>query len=250
MPNREHANTILGSPLVATEAIGSVAKLCDTTDAVATSGDPTYRKYPRATFHDYNGGAYFVTVCTKNKVHSFGTIKDDKMHLSPLGNELKFQLENTRSHYADVEIPSFVVMPNHFHAIIIVGSPLVATEARLANNLGRLNQTARLTVATSGDPTLTTHHGSRLGKIISAVKAAVTRFARHNNIEFDWQSRFHDHIIRGPRDGNRISQYIVNNVARWTNDCFYTNGQCSVATSGDPTLANRNNYTKQRTNKL
>lgn len=46
-------------------------------------------------------------------------------------------------------------------------------------------------------------------------------FARRNSIEFGWQSRFHDHIIRGERDENMIAEYIENNVARWANDCFY-----------------------------
>lgn len=45
-------------------------------------------------------------------------------------------------------------------------------------------------------------------------------YARRNNIDFGWQSRYHDHIIRGAHDGNRIADYIKNNVARWGADCF------------------------------
>ena len=46
-------------------------------------------------------------------------------------------------------------------------------------------------------------------------------FARRNNIEFEWQTRYHDHIIRDTHDGNRIADYIENNVVRWANDCFF-----------------------------
>lgn len=223
-------NKNVGSPLVATDNNYNAGQNgCIST--VATSGAATLydgsteakpnRKYPRANFHDYNGGSYFVTVCTKDKEHFFGTIYDEKMHLSQIGKELNAQLTKISSHYNDVEIPLFVIMPNHFHAIIHVGSPLVANEPKIAENLGRLNGLARLTVATSGDPTLSTHHGCRLGNIISAIKAGVTRFARRNNIEFGWQARYHDHIIRGTFDGNRIAEYIENNVARWANDCYY-----------------------------
>ncbi len=186
-------------------------------------GSHPCRKYPRAMFHDYNGGIYFVTACTKNRRHYFGDILNGRMYLSGIGATLHNQLLNIGKHYNDVEIPLFVVMPNHFHAIIIVGSPLVATGTNRPDNLGRLNRLARITVATSGDPTLTTHHSCRLGNIVSAIKSGVTRFARNNSIEFEWQTRYHDHIIRNTHDGNLIAKYIKTNVTRWDCDCFNEN---------------------------
>ena len=39
----------------------------------------------RATWHEYNGGMYFVTVCTQNKEHYFGEIQDGVMHLTEIG---------------------------------------------------------------------------------------------------------------------------------------------------------------------
>ena len=179
-----------------------------------------HRKYPRAHFHDYNGGLYFVTVCTKNKTHFFGEICNDEMHLSVVGRVLFSQLQNAESHYNDVEIPLFIVMPNHFHAIISIGTQSCDTETGLSKNLGRLNQLARLTVATSGDPTLSTHHSCRLGNIVSAIKSGVTRFARCHNIDFQWQPRYHDHIIRNNGEMNQIANYIETNVNRWETDCF------------------------------
>ncbi|MBP8213669.1 MAG: hypothetical protein KAX53_07980, partial [Saprospiraceae bacterium] len=60
-----------------------------------------------------------------------------------------------------------------------------------------------------------------LSSIIRGYKSAVTTFARKNNIEFEWQSRFHDHIIRSMDDYHRISKYILNNPSKWLNDKFY-----------------------------
>lgn len=60
-----------------------------------------------------------------------------------------------------------------------------------------------------------------LSRYISSLKGVVTKYARSRNIEFDWQSRYYDHYVRGNFDGNNISEYILNNVAKWESDCFY-----------------------------
>ena len=124
-------------------ASGSVIE-SETTDKTATP----CRKYPRADFHDYNGGMYFVTVCTHDKCHYFGKIDDGKMFLSKTGKALDEALRGCHEHFPDVEIPLFVVMPNHFHAIICVSSS--ASDTYRPHNHGRLNQLARLAVATCG----------------------------------------------------------------------------------------------------
>lgn len=169
---------------------------------------------------DYNEGDFFVTVCTKNKRHYFGNICNGVMKLSSLGEYLKGNIESTSSHFPDAKILNYVVMPNHVHLIVSIERNDL-TPAQTAGNLGRLNQLARISVATGRDPTETTHHNSRLAVVIGSMKSAVTRFATINNIEFGWQSRFHDHRIRGSRDGDNIWNYIDNNVVNWLNDCFY-----------------------------
>ena len=178
------------------------------------------RKYPRAQWHDYNAGIFFVTVCTHNRAHCFGKISDNEISHTKIGKYLCRCIEELGLHYPGISVDRYVVMPNHFHAIICVSS--AASDTYRPHNHGRLNQLARLAVATCGDPTLVTHHGSRLAAVVVAIKSAVTRFARCNNIEFNWQSRYHDHIIRGNHDSNKITEYIKNNVARWADDCYNT----------------------------
>ena len=57
---------------------------------------------------------------------------------------------------------------------------------------------------------------------IGSLKSAITHFANQNAIDFAWQPRFHDRIIRDQPEMNRIATYIENNVANWKDDEFYT----------------------------
>ena len=79
----------------------------------------------RAQWHDYNGGEYFVTICTEHRKHYFGEIRNDEMILSDIGKYAVENLEQITEHYPYCEIPLFVVMPNHIHAIVIVADVMV-----------------------------------------------------------------------------------------------------------------------------
>ena len=59
-----------------------------------------------------------------------------------------------------------------------------------------------------------------LSVVVGGYKQSVTMFARRNGIIFEWQPRYHDHIIRGVADGNKIADYIENNIIHWDTDCF------------------------------
>lgn len=93
----------------------------------------------RATFHDYNGGTYFVTVCTAGREHYFGEIVRDcnptamteqQMVLSPMGQYADKCWREIPQHFPDAEIPLWVVMPNHIHGIITIrpSEPIVETQ--------------------------------------------------------------------------------------------------------------------------
>lgn len=154
------------------------------------------RKNIRAKFHDYSKGLYFVTICTQDKKHYFGVIKDSIMNYSKIGEETIKLLDGLEMHYPYVELCQYVVMPNHVHAIIFIE--------------GKNSDTIELPKMRSG-----------LSVAIGGFKQSVTMFARRNNIEFGWQSRYHDRIIRSQNESNRISEYITNNIGNWEQDCFY-----------------------------
>ena len=70
---------------------------------------------------DYaNNGAYFITICTQNRHHFFGTIQNQEMQLSEIGKlAVQFWLE-IPNHFPFIELGNFVVMPNHVHGILII----------------------------------------------------------------------------------------------------------------------------------
>lgn len=136
-----------------------------------------------------------MTICTRDKEHFFGRIIDGAMIFTEIGRFANQALETLDSHYSYVEVPMYVVMPNHIHAIILI---------------------RERTDAPGCIPTKRT----ALGVVVGGYKQSVTMYARRNRIDFGWQMRYHDHIIRGDNDGNKIAEYIENNVARWDSDCY------------------------------
>ena len=61
-----------------------------------------------------------------------------------------------------------------------------------------------------------------LSVVMGNLKSAMTKYSNDNNIVFEWQERFHDHIIRDRDEYNRIAVYIENNPLLWKDDKFYT----------------------------
>ncbi|MDO8609613.1 MAG: hypothetical protein Q7R95_03620, partial [bacterium] len=86
-------------------------------------------KQYRRTGWDYSkNGYYFITICTKDRINYFGEIIDNEMSKSEIGYVVnKFWSEIPR-HFHSVEIDKFIVMPNHFHGILIVN--------KINNNVG------------------------------------------------------------------------------------------------------------------
>ena len=167
------------------------------------------RKSPRADWFDYNEACYFITICTKDMRHYFGEISDGIMYRTTLGEFLHNELSDPSQHHPHISIPQFVVMPNHMHAIVAVGTRrAVSTENPHEKSIVKSTADAARRV-----PTL-------LGAYVRSLKSCVTRFAHQNAIPFEWQGRYHDHIIRGLDDMNNINSYIANNVANWETDRF------------------------------
>lgn len=79
------------------------------------------RKSTRLQGYDYSqNGAYFVTICTHQKVCLFGDVSDDKMVLNRYGEIATAEWHNTARLRSNVELDAFVIMPNHTHAIIVI----------------------------------------------------------------------------------------------------------------------------------
>ena len=172
----------------------------------------------RASWHDYDGGSYFITICTKDREHYFGEIVDGEMVLSDIGKYADEQFNNVSAHYPYAEIPLWTIMPNHLHAIVIVsaGRDGVHTVSTKETPSRWLSDTVNETMQEIS------HRKGPLSVVIGGLKCAVTHFANENVLNFAWQPRFHDHIVRDIPEMNRIANYIENNVANWADDEFFT----------------------------
>ena len=83
---------------------------------------------------------------------------------------------------------------------------------KFCNNCHRWQEIEDKTVGTH-EPCVPTN--SLLSRVVAGLKRSVTIFANENRIEFGWQSRFYDHIIRDAKDRNEIANYIEDNITRW-----------------------------------
>ncbi|MBQ1654617.1 MAG: hypothetical protein II575_04060 [Bacteroidales bacterium] len=166
----------------------------------------------RVDWHKYNGGEYFVTICTKDRVHYFGEIANGEMQLSAIGQYTHEQFMNVATHYPYAQIPLWIVMPDHIHAIVIIDGNAVVADCNDA-----INRIATTGTATAGG--ITGIHNPMiskcLGTIIRGTKARISHWAHQNNLSFGWQSNYHEHIIRDQNEMNRIADYIYENPQKW-----------------------------------
>ena len=151
------------------------------------------RKSTRLNGYDYSlSGVYFITICTKNKQCILSKIVGEGFHalpqniLTPIGTEIEKSIQYINDNYDGVTIEKYIVMPNHIHLIVIL------------NNSGG-------------------HGNPPLQNIIGQLKSYTTKKFGDTL----WQRSYHDHIIRGEKDYQKIWEYIDTNVIKWENDCFY-----------------------------
>ena len=144
---------------------------------------------------DYcTSGWYFVTICTHKKACSLGRSDYRTIVLSEAGLIAATELELVTSHYRNVLVDRFVIMPNHVHAIIIMEGRAVLAPSELKPRC----------VAVS------------LSTIVGSYKAGVSRICGIWGIlNFHWQRRFHDHILRSNASVNSVRDYIDQNPQNW-----------------------------------
>ena len=193
---------------------------------------------------DYRSvGIYFITICTKNRIHYFGEIENGKMNLNELGKIVNQEWMKTIEMRPDMnlEIGEFIVMPNHFHAVIRIGK-------NRYNENGEWDQTvcgdgdgcadacgegvgrdAMHCVSTGKRNAIMSNHpknqfgvqSKNLASIIRGFKSSVTTYSKKHGFScFEWQARYHDHVIRNPYSFERIQNYIINNPRNWKEDTF------------------------------
>jgi len=168
------------------------------------------RKPIRLIGYDYTQpGAYFVTICTHQRVPLFGTVTNGAMQLNACGRIAEAEWKRTAALRPDIAVDDFVVMPNHIHAIIVIYDS---------------RDLVPQTPVEPHDPQFARPVPGSLGTIVGAYKAAVTRQSRRlqDTISLPlWQRNYHDHIIRTEHTYHTIRHYIRDNPRRWTQDTYH-----------------------------
>ena len=130
--------------------------------------------------------------------NDMGKMVDDKWR------ELKIR-------FSQIELDEYVIMPNHFHGIIIVGATLVVAQKNIITQHER--------AGTRPAPT----QRATIGDIVGAFKSITTdqyiNGVNTNNWQpFNsrlWQRNYYEHVIRNEDELDEVRQYISDNPAKW-----------------------------------
>ncbi len=110
---------------------------------------------------DYTAaGLYFVTICAKNRECLFGNVVNAEMRLSPIGEIVADEWQQTPRVRPYVELDEWIIMPNHVHGIIAIGTAaaprsVVETLRRNVSTHGR-NVSTNPRIVSAGHPNVST----------------------------------------------------------------------------------------------
>jgi len=172
-----------------------------------------HRKSIRLKGFDYSkAGLYFISICCQDRICRFGKIENGKMILNVEGNIANQCWLEIPKHYPNAILHEQIVMPNHIHGII-----------ELADVVGVQNfEPQHQNFEPQQENKFQKIIPRSIGSIIRGYKIGVTKWYRSNtDIENVWQRNFYENIIRNEHAYQKISEYIINNPAKWNDDKFY-----------------------------
>lgn len=185
-----------------------------------------HRRSIRLKGYDYTQvGAYFITICTKQKQCLFGDVVQAEMRLNSLGAIAFNTWQHIPEKFPHVELDYFVIMPNHIHGILIfhgmIVEPQLLVRARRASPL----QKASLSEQEISSESIQRPHGTTpksLGAVVgwykSSVSKSINRICNNSGQGLIWQRDYYEEIIRDETALNQIRKYILENPACWDDD--------------------------------
>ncbi len=211
-----------------------------------------YPKRKRARLKDFDyseNGAYFITVCTKDKRKLLSQIivkqklpknslsNDDyktvKQELTPAMPSLSVSRHTTvgqglapaeviLSKYGKIAEEQLQQLETRFPSVKIDHYVI------MPNHIHTILFIQSATAGASPCPTTDTAPVANticptISDVICAYKSLTTRLCnKQGHIGSLFQTSFHDHIIRNRHDYEEIWKYIENNPAKWEEDTLYT----------------------------
>ena len=158
---------------------------------------PRFHKSLRNANINYRNGWFFVTWQTARNKSIFGAIVGDRCELNELGRKVEEYWRELPAKYPELELDEFVVMPNHFHAIVRIRFRPTNKEHHLGFLLGRFKGGT----------------GYIYGKMRRA--GEVDDIGDHL-----WQFDYWDKIVTSEQQLAAYRRYIRDNPKNWTRDRF------------------------------
>ena len=203
------------------------------------------RQSLRLAGYDYAAaGYYFVTVCVQRRECLLGEIVDGLIVMNDAGRMVDHWWNELPDKFTAVALDYYVVMPNHFHGIIIINNrrgepcvrPYIEHEHERNNRRGEscIRPHIEHERNNEGEHKVQGEHKVRpygtldgtVGRVIQAFKSLTTNayiqgVKNHNWPPFPgklWQRNYYERIIRNDEELHNIRQYIDNNPVNWTTD--------------------------------
>ena len=169
--------------------------------------------------YDYSGsGAYFITVCTQDRVALFGEIVDGEMRLNAAGQMVLEIWESLPERYPGWDIDVCVVMPDHFHGILFRQDTL-DEEFAMPSGHKTLQRPGRHKTCPYGDGFPEKSLADVVGAFKSLTTHAYTRGVKQSHWPMFslrlWQRNYYEHVVRNEQDLIDTRNYITNNSAKW-----------------------------------
>jgi len=182
-----------------------------------------HRRSIRLKGYDYSQvGAYFFTIVAWRRECLFGDIVDGEMRLNPIGNIVADKWQWLESQYEYVELGAWIVMPNHFHGILIIHeNGRGGSRSAQKDELQTINRGDSHSASISRRIAPTPVKRKPLGRLIGAFKTVSTKhinLLRNTEGQKIWQRNYYERIIRNDREMDNIHRYIEVNPLNWMDD--------------------------------
>ncbi len=152
----------------------------------------------------------------------FGEIVNGEMKLNNVGQIIQWEWQNLPQRFGFVELGAFVIMPNHFHGIIVFHENVGATRQGLTDvRAGNASLPNVSIESLDGSPLPRGPKPASLGAIISQFKSRATkRLWKIPSLTRTpiWQRNYYEHIIRNEREMDGIWRYLESNPSVWVDD--------------------------------
>jgi putative transposase len=164
------------------------------------------RKNTRLKGYNYSQpNLYFITICEKHRRNLFSSIlsldicsgevyepKIPQNILTTIGKIIEETIKDMENIFGGIVIHEYIIMPNHVHFILELNGQ------SLFYKLSKKQAT--------------------FPQIVGAFKSKSKTFCTKQNLDFEWQQNYHEHIIRTQKDLIFIQNYIINNPLSWALD--------------------------------